>query len=85
MVPYVRLSFHKHYFDGLRFIDLMSNSKTRKEHQSKKLLSKDEIKELSIDSDWYNHSLPAYEYAMGKTVEELNQAVEGMYHNLNTL
>ena len=85
MVPYVRLSFHKHYFDGLRFIDLMSNSKIRKEHPSKTPLSKDEIKELSIDSDWYNHSLPAYEYAMGKTVEELNQAAEGMYHNLNTL
>ena len=85
IVPYVRLSFHKHYFDGLRFIDLMSNSKIRKEHPSKTPLSKDEIKELSIDSDWYNHSLPAYEYAMEKTVEELNQAVEGMYHNLNTL
>ena len=85
MVPYVRLSFHKHYFDGLRFIDLMSNSKTRKEHPSKTPLSKDEIKELSIDSDWYNHSIPAYEYAMEQTQKELEQAVEGMYHNLNTL
>lgn len=85
MVPYVRLSFHKHYFDGLRFIDLMSGSKIRKEYPSKTPLSKDEIKEISVDSDWYNHSLPAYEYAMDKTIEELNQAVEGMYHNLNTL
>lgn len=85
MVPYVRLSFHKHYFSGLRFIDLMSDSKIRKEHSSTTPLTKDEIKELSIDSDWYNHSLPAYEYAMEKTIEELNQAVEGMYHNLNTL
>ena len=85
MVPYIRLSFHKHYFDGLRFIDLMSGSKIRKEHSSKSPLTKNEIRELPIDSDWYNHSLPAYEYAMEKTLEELNQAVEGLYHNLNTL
>ena len=85
MVPYVRLSFHKHYVDGLRFIDLMSGSKLREEHPSKSPLTKDEIRELSIDSDWYNHDLPAYKYAMDKTVEELNQAVEGMYHNLNSL
>ena len=85
LVPYVRLSFHKHYFDGLRFIDFMSGSKLREEHPSKSPLTKDEIRELSIESDWYNHALPAYKYAMEKTIEELNQAVEGMYHNLNTL
>ena len=85
MVPYVRLSFHKHYFDGLRFIDLSSGSQLRKNFGSKTPLTKDEIRELSIDSDWYNHTLPAYEYAMEKTIEELNQAVEGMYHNLNSL
>jgi len=27
----------------------------------------------------------AYQYAMDKTLGELEQAVEGMYHNLNTL
>lgn len=85
MVPYVRLSFHKHYFDGLRFIDLSSGSQLRQKFGSKTPLTKDEIRELSIDSDWYNHSLPVYEYAMEKTIEELNQAVEGMYHNLNSL
>lgn len=85
MVPYVRLSFHKNYFDGLRFIDLSSGSELRKKFGSKTPLSKDEIRELPIDSDWYNHSLPAYEYAMEKTNEELTQAVEGMYHNLNSL
>jgi ribonucleoside-triphosphate reductase len=26
-----------------------------------------------------------YEYALKQTTKELNQAVEGMYHNLNTL
>ena len=85
MVPYVRLSFCKHYFDGWRFIDLMNGSKLRKEHKTELPISKDEIRELPIDSDWYNHEIPAYKYAMEKTIEELNQAVEGMYHNLNTL
>ena len=27
----------------------------------------------------------AYKYALDMTVKECNQAVEGMYHNLNTL
>ena len=85
MVPYVRLSFCKHYFDGWRFIDLMNGSKLRKEHKTELPISKDEIKELPIDSDWYNHEIPAYKYAMEKTIQELKQAVEGMYHNLNTL
>jgi len=41
--------------------------------------------ELSIDSPLYKKFAKAYAYAMEKTIEELNQAVEGMYHNLNTL
>ena len=85
MVPYVRLSFHKHYFDGLRFIDLMSGQKSRIENKQKSPLTRDEIKELSIDDDWYNHNLPAYTYAMEKLTDELNQAVEGLLHNLNSL
>lgn len=41
--------------------------------------------ELSIDSPLYKKFAKAYKYAMDKTLDELNQAVEGMYHNLNTL
>ena len=87
MVPYVRLSFHKHYFDGLNLMVRMDKnaSSLTKQHPQKSPLTRDEIRELSIDSDWYNHDLPAYGYAMEKTVEELDQAVEGIYHNLNTL
>lgn len=76
MVPYVRLSFWKHYWDGILYID--------KEPDAVEI-SKDEIKELSIDGKFYNKDDPAYKYAMDKTLDELNQAVEGMYHNLNTL
>lgn len=76
MVPYVRLSFWKHYWDGVFYIlkepDAMD-------------MSKDDIRNLSIDSNTYNKDSEAYAYAMNKTIQELEQAVEGMYHNLNTL
>lgn len=78
MVPYVRLSFHKHYFDGLNYICKLS-------HVQKTPLTNGEIRELPIDSDWYNHDLDAYRYAIDKTKQELAQSVEGLYHNLNTL
>lgn len=77
MVPYVRKSFYKHFVDGLNyFVD--------------PLLAKMHLKELdnsmSIDDTLYK--LPysqVYQYAMEMTQRELDQAVEGMYHNLNTL
>ena len=41
---------------------------------------------LPIDeSDYQVYNPKAYKYAMKKTQKELDQAVEGMYHNLNTL
>ena len=40
---------------------------------------------MSIDNDWYNKNLDAYQYAMDKTIQELEQAVEALFHNLNTL
>ena len=36
---------------------------------------------LIVAYNYYN----AYKYAMDKTIQECHQAVEGMYHNLNTL
>ena len=42
-------------------------------------------KEVSIESDAYKKFPDAYKYAMEMTTRELEQAVEGMYHNLNTL
>ena len=76
MVPYVRLSFWKHYWDGMKYIegelDIAGHTK-------------EQIRELSIDAAMYNKDSDAYKYAMDKTVQELEQAVEGMYHNLNTL
>lgn len=76
MVPYVRLSFWKHYWDGVQYINRVPELVVK---------SKDEIREISIDDDIYSKGMPVYEYAMDKTIQELEQAVEGMYHNLNTL
>lgn len=72
MVPYVRKSFAKHFRDGLKYL----------EHIDKVLLDD----KLSVDDDWYKaHPLHVYQYAMDMTTKECYQAVEGMYHNLNTL
>ena len=77
MVPYVRKSFYKHFIDGMHY---MVNS----------MLANAHIPELNdsmpIDDPLYK--LPyaqVYQYAMDMTTRELEQAVEGMYHNLNTL
>ena len=72
MVPYVRKSFAKHFRDGLKYL----------EHIDKVLLDD----KLSVDDDWYkSYPLHVYQYAMDMTEKECYQAVEGMYHNLNTL
>lgn len=74
MVPYVRKSFWKHFKDGLEYI------------QGEPRPHDDVFDpDLPIDSDIYKVATEAYRYAMDMTVKECYQAVEGMYHNLNTL
>ena len=78
MVPYVRKSFYKHFKDGVHYI----------EGKIIDTLSSDvDAKNIPIDSDFYKDlKCPnAYDYAMDMTQREIHQAVEGMYHNLNTL
>lgn len=76
MVPYVRMSFYKHYDDGLHFI-------CGKAHGLG--LSKEGQKQTSInDYEKYWDEEPR-SYALEMTERELRQAVEGLYHNLNTL
>ena len=72
MVPYVRKSFFKHWKDGIKFL---------------KNIDKDfSYVDKSIDSISYKeYGDEVYNYAMAMTERELMQAVEGMYHNLNTL
>lgn len=42
-------------------------------------------KKISIEDERYKKYKKAYEYAMNKTKEEVNQSIEGLYHNLNSL
>ena len=72
MVPYVRLSFRKHFKDGLKYVEKMD-------------LAEDFEETTPIDNERYKAYPNAYEYALNMTERELMQAVQGMYHNLNTL
>ena len=85
MVPYVRKSFYKHYVDGLKYIE-GKDTKFIQEQVYDIINDPDCFeKYLSIDSDWWKNNEKAYQYAFDMTTKECYQAVEGMYHNLNTL
>ena len=75
MVPYVRKSFYKHYKDGLKYIP----------GGYKGISTTDLTSNLSIEDEKYKIYEDVYDYAMDMTEREVHQAVEGMYHNLNTL
>lgn len=73
MVPYVRKSFAKHFVDGVKFL----------KHRE---LNKNEYSSLEIDNKKYREfGDECFSYAKELTEKELKQAVEGLYHNLNTL
>ena len=74
MVPYVRMSFYKHFKDGLRYVAPDPYYK-----------EEDFNGEMSIEDEQYKKYPKTYQYAIDMTEKELSQAVQGMYHNLNTL
>ena len=80
MVPYVRKSFNKHFCNGLIYIE-----EQPKQIEAYKNPSGSVIEDISIEDNWYKDFPKAYQYAMDMTIKETQQAVEGMYHNLNTL
>ena len=76
MVPYYRMSFFKHLCDGINYIENLPVSFN---------LTREEKKNTSINNPKYTKHKIAWKYAKNLTDRELSQAVEGMYHNLNTL
>lgn len=72
MVPYVRKSFIKHWYDGCKYIEGT-------------LIKGIPPIESGIEDDYFKKMPKAYQYALNMTTKECYQAVEGMYHNLNTL
>ena len=75
MVPYVRKSFAKHFKDGLIYV--------QHDREQAKIVPN----ELSFEDKQANdiRNDEAYAYAMDMIFKEINQSVEAMYHNLNTL
>ena len=75
MVPYVRKSFAKHFKDGLIYV--------QHDREQAKMVPN----ELSFEDKQANdiRNDEAYIYAMDMIFKEINQSVEAMYHNLNTL
>lgn len=74
MVPYVRKSFWKHFKDGLHYV------------QGEPIPDDKHFDpNTPIDAPIYKLADEAYAYAMDMTERETYQAVEGLYHNLNSL
>ena len=74
MVPYVRKSFYKHFKVGLKYMSFT--------------LPDEEIDPTTIsiyDKFYQQFNKSVNEYALEMTLKEIQQAVEAMYHNLNTL
>lgn len=82
MIPYVRKSFYKHFLKGMEYlVRLDTTNQEQVDKYIKKLNNK-----LSIDDELYKMPFSyVYKYAMEMTEQEIHQAAEGLYHNLNTL
>lgn len=76
MVPYVRKSFYKHWLDGCEYIEGVDRASFAKDYKPEN---------YSIHETSYREFPGAYRYALDMTEKETKQAVEAMYHNLNTL
>lgn len=82
MVPYVRKSFWKHFKDAVKYFQCDG-----KEPPAPILEPSLGVENTPIDDWWYTTTEPKeiYQYALDMTTKECYQAVEGLYHNLNTL
>ena len=87
MVPYVRKSFAKHFLDAMEWV-------YENDYNIRPQFEGYDLKDVSIDFEtmsypdihcFYKENSKAYQYALQMTEREIHQAVEGLYHNLNTL
>ena len=88
MVPYVRKSFYKHFLDGInycqdnKFVGLTGELEDIDLTNAKENWIRGDY---SIEEYHFIRNQKAYKYALDMTEREIYQAVEAMYHNLNTL
>ena len=90
MVPYVRKSFYKHYRDGMKYLcncNWNLNNYLEDSDSYKRIIDIpiNDYSAYSNEADDAGDFDKVYQYAMDMTLKEVHQAVEGMYHNLNTL
>lgn len=90
MVPYVRKSFYKHYRDGMKYLcncNWNLNNYLEDSDNYKRIIDIpiNDYSAYSNEIDDAGDFDKVYQYAMDMTLKEVHQAVEGMYHNLNTL
>lgn len=79
MVPYVRKSFYKHYLDGCKWVEEVSAGWIQE------FIEAEGVTNVSIEDEVYKKHPKAYDYACAMLERDTYQAIEGMYHNLNTL
>ena len=88
MVPYIRKSFYKHFLDGVKYCQdnkLLGLSRNFETFDLTNVKQKWESYGASINAVQFTRNEKAYQYAIDMTEKETMQAVEAMYHNLNTL
>ena len=90
MVPYIRKSFYKHYRDGMKYLcncNWNLNNYLEDSDSYKRIIDIpiNDYSAYSNEIDDAGDFDKVYQYAMDMTLKEVHQAVEGMYHNLNTL
>lgn len=81
MVPYVRMSFWKHYQKSLEFY----NEITKGAEPLSIEITKEDAKNVSITDNRYKKNMIVYNEALKLTDKETYQAAEGLFHNLNSL
>ena len=92
MVPYVRKSFAKHYEDAIKFFSGITDEEFEEE-KKKNNFYKIKPEDRSIEFNYLGgcqkgesaYTDKLYNYAIKMTEREVYQAVEALYHNLNTL
>lgn len=97
MVPYVRKSFYKHYRNGMRYLcgepnwnldNLIEDAVADGDLPVSANIENIPINYYGFypnENDDFGDYRAVYQYALDMTTKECYQAVEGMYHNLNTL
>lgn len=84
LIPFVRISFLKHFEDGLKYVDKdeLHNYKDFCEEYRGYLHKASMIAEANI---FKNYSESAYQYALDMLEKEGKQSAQALYHNLNSL